>query len=114
MIKFEKFSPKKIYTFFKLSLTEISEEVNTVASEFYDNHISIRQQNILLNVIGNYIQRMVNIRLSNDVYVNVGDHVNGEPVHMTMDITTLNCQKICALSHLVVLTNIPDIANPLQ
>lgn len=114
MIKFKKFLPKKFYTFFKLSLAEISEEVNTIASEFYDNHISIRQQNILLNVIGNNIQNMVNLRLSNDVYVSVGDYVNGEPVHMTMDIVTLNRQKICALSHLVALTDIHDISSYLQ
>jgi hypothetical protein len=106
IVKFSTFNPRNFENMFNLSLADIVKEVNSISTDFYNNNISILQYNLLLSVWANRLRTTMKIRFENEVSVDLGDHVYGGPVHLTMDISNLTQGNLRALTKLISITDL--------
>lgn len=106
IVKFSTFKSRNFESMFNRPLQDIVNDINSISTDFYNNNISILQYNLLLSVWANILKTTLKIRFGNEVSVDLGDHVYGGPVHLTMDISNLTESKLSTLTTLISITDL--------
>lgn len=101
-----KFHPIKFANLFNVYLVDIIKEIKSASDEFFSNKIDRQQYNNLKADIAKNLKEIIQKRYGTDVLLDLDDHVQGDPVHLTMDITDLTAEKINILNRILSTTHL--------
>jgi hypothetical protein len=105
IVRFCVFNPHKFSSMLDLSHSETVQDLKSISNEFYSNQISISQYNIHLSVITKILNNLISIRIGPDISLNMADHIYGDPMHLSLDVTELTTSTLQTFTNLLSITN---------
>lgn len=106
IVRVSKFHPIKFANVFNIYLVDIFNEIQSLSETFYRNDIDRQTYNAKKLDVAKDLKEIVEKRYGKDVVLDLDDHVQGDPVHLTMDLSALTPAKIQILSSVLSTTHL--------
>jgi hypothetical protein len=106
VIRISKFHPIKFANVFNIYLADIINEISAVSEQFYNNQIDRQTYNAIKSDMAKNLKEIIEKRYGKDVFLDLDDHVQGDPVHLTMDLSVITPGKLQILNSILSTTHL--------